>query len=294
MLSKRLRSLGITETKTYTLVSPTMAEMFRDPKLNLITLPNPLSVDKSVIRQSLLPSLLQTVDYNKARGIEDIKLYEISNTYYNDNKEDLKLGVVLLGKYIDTSWQNNSLVCDFYVMKGIVENILNYLGLENRYSFIKDDKLKKELHPNRSANILVDGKNVGFFGQINPKVRKDKCLVLEISLTKLLEHKVGKLKFEKTSIYPESHFDLAFVMDKMVTCDSVIKTIKRASSKLLKDIKVFDVYMGDKLKENEKSLAFALTLSDNDHTLSGDEIEKVIANIVKDVETKHHAKLRNE
>ena len=294
MLSKRLRSLGITETKTYALVSPTMAEMFRDPKLNLITLPNPLSVDKSVIRQSLLPSLLQTVDYNKARGIEDIKLYEISNTYYNDNKEDLKLGVVLLGKYIDTSWQNNSLVCDFYVMKGIVENILNYLGLENRYSFIKDDKLKKELHPNRSANILVDGKNVGFFGQINPKVRKDKCLVLEISLTKLLEHKVGKLKFEKTSIYPESHFDLAFVMDKMVTCDSVIKTIKRASSKLLRDIKVFDVYMGDKLKENEKSLAFSLTLSDSDHTLSGDEIEKVIANIVKNVETKHHAKLRNE
>lgn len=293
MLSKRLRGLGLTETKTYTLVSKNQANLFKSSK-ELIVLPNPLSADKAVVRTSLIPSLLQVVDYNKARGIDDISIYEISNTYADKNEEDLKLGIVLHGKYINTGWQNKSIDSDFYVLKGITENILNYMGLKNRYSFICNDNLPKELHPKISSAITVDGKTIGYLGQVHPKLRHDCCLVLELSLTSLINHKVGKLQFVEASKYPESHFDMAFVVKNYVTCGQIMDTIKKSAGKMLKNIDVFDIYTGDKLNQDEKSLAFSLTLGVLDHTLTGDEIDTITSKIIKDVENKHQAKLRNE
>ena len=119
-LSKRLRSLGLNEVKTYTLTSPTMASKFRYETKEQIVLPNPMSVDKSVIRTSILPSLLTVYEYNKARKVSDVMIYEIANTYDKNREEDAKVAILMKGNYIQNSWSTTGMKTDFYLMKGIM------------------------------------------------------------------------------------------------------------------------------------------------------------------------------
>ena len=130
-ISKRLRMKGLTETKTYTLTSPSMASMFDYEHKEKLVLPNPMSVDKSVVRTSIIPSLINVYNYNKARKVDDIFLYEISKTYDKDYKEESKIAGLLKGNIVKSAW-NGNIKCDFYVTKGIVEDILNSLGFNNR------------------------------------------------------------------------------------------------------------------------------------------------------------------
>jgi len=131
-ISKRLRTLGLNETKNYTLVSPEMAKLFRYDEKEQIILQNPMSVDKSIIRTSILPSLISVYEYNKARHIEDILLYEIAKTYDKEYHEETKIGILMKGNYLHNQWQGIHVKCDFYCIKGIIENLLDYLGFKNR------------------------------------------------------------------------------------------------------------------------------------------------------------------
>lgn len=137
-----------------------MAEMFKYDDMESIVLPNPMSVDKSVIRTSILPSLINTYEYNKARKVNDILLYEIAKTYDVNYEETQKVAILMKGNYITNSWNNSSVKVDFYLLKGIVENVLDYLGFKNRYSF-EVDKSIKELHPGISARVMLDRKPIG-------------------------------------------------------------------------------------------------------------------------------------
>jgi phenylalanyl-tRNA synthetase beta chain len=135
LATKRLRALGLNECKTYTLVSPEDANKFRySDKVNVV-LPNPMSVDKSVVRTSILPSLVNVYDYNKTRGVNDINIYEISKVYDINYNEESLIGILMSGNYLYNNWQGTGVKVDFYVIKGIIENILDYFGLKNRYTF---------------------------------------------------------------------------------------------------------------------------------------------------------------
>ena len=212
-ISKRLRSLGLNEVKTYTLVSNEMSKLFKyDNKENLI-LPNPMSIDKSVIRTSLIPSLINTYEYNKSRKVNDVLIYEIANTYDKDYKEDTKIAMLLKGNYITNNWQGN-LKVDFYIVKGIIENLLDYLGFKNRYSYQLD--VLKEMHPGMSASILIDREKVGMFGRVHPSIKKDEIYVVELSITKLYEKQIKPLKYKEANKYPEIQKDLAFVVKRCI------------------------------------------------------------------------------
>ena len=290
-VSKRLRSLLLNEVKTYTLTSPDMAKMFKYGNEENIILPNPMSVDKSVIRTTILPSLLNVYEYNKARNIKDINIYEISKTYDSNYNEDIKVAILMKGNYITNNWNNQSMKVDFYILKGILENILNYLGFKNRYSFEVSNL--NDMHPGMSAEILVDKEPIGFLGRIHPSVKKDEIYVLEFSLTKLIAKKVKPLKFKEVSKYPEVNKDVAFIVNKDIEAKSVIEQIKKSGGRLLTEVDVFDVYVGENVKEDEKSLAFALTFKDPSRTLSDEEVTKVFEKIINDVEEKLNAKLRD-
>ena len=288
-ISKRLRMLGLTETKTYTLVSPDMAELFCYDKKEKLVLPNPMSVDKSVVRTTIIPSLINVYNYNKARKVEDIFLYEISKTYDKNYQEESKIAGLLKGNIVKSSW-NGNIKCDFYVTKGIVEDILNSLGFTNRYTFVPE-KLPN-LHPGISASILLDGEMLGIIGRVHPNTLKDEVYVFELSLNKLMR-KVKPIKFKEPSKYPSIEKDVAFLIDRSINASEIEKMIKKSSSRLLKDISVFDVYLGDNIAKDKKSIAFKLTYLDDNKTLTDNEVMNDFHQMIDKVTTTLNCEIRD-
>ena len=291
-VSKRLRTLGLNECKTYTLTTPDMAKMFKYDNRESIVLPNPISIDKSVIRTSILPSLLNTYQYNKSRGVKDVLIYEIAKTYDTNYQEVSKVAMLLKGSYLSNSWQGININVDFYLVKGIIENLFNYLGFKNRYSF--EVVSVPELHPGISAKILVDREEIGIIGKLHPNISNDDIYVCEFSLTSLYNKKIKPIKYKETSKYPSIVKDVSFIVDKDTTAIDIENTIKKSGGRLLESINVFDYYSGDKIDLDKKSLAFKLTFTDSSRTLEEKEVMDIFNKIISDVVTKHNAVLRDK
>ena len=288
-ISKRMRALGLNETRTYSLVDQKTADMFYKDR-DLVLVPNPMSSDRSALRKTMIPSMLDVIKYNKSRGLKDINIYETSKVFYGDFKEENHLAVASSGNYISNLWQGKVVKNDFFVLKGIVSNLLDYLGLKNRYSFIESNEIN--LHPGISADIYLDKKKVGFFGRIHPIISKDEIYVLELSIDEL-NIKTKPLKFKAASKLPNMKKDIAFVMPMSMKNEDVMKEIKRAGGRLLTDISVFDLYVGENIGEGNKSIAYSLTFEDSSRTLTDEEVMEVFNNIIKSVETKLDIKLRD-
>ena len=291
-ISKRLRSLGIDEVKTYTLVNPETASKFKYETKEQIVLPNPMSVDKSVIRTTLIPSLLGTYDYNKARKVEDINIYEIAKTYDKDYNEDVKVTILMSGNYITNKWQGLSVKSDFYVLKGIVCNLLDYLGLNNRYQF-EVNKEADGFHPGICATITLDKNPIGIIGRVHPSISKEDIYVCEMSMTKL-NVKTRTPKYKEGFKYPEITKDMAYIVDRNTTCNDIMNVIRKNGGKYLQNIEVFDLYEGDRIDADKKSIAFSLTFNAPDRTLSDEEVMEVFNKITKEVTSRLNAVLRDK
>ena len=290
LVSFRLRSLGINESKNYTLVSPEMASLFKYENRENLLLPNPMSVDKSVIRTTLIPSLLNVYEYNKARKVNDVFLYEIAKTYDKDYNEDTKICVLMKGNYLSNNANGVKVKTDYYLIKGILENLLDYMGLKNRYSY--EVKEISNMHPYMSAVIKLDREEVGIIGRVHPSLKKDDIYVFEISLNKLMKP-IKPIKFKEASKYPTIVKDLAFVTKKNTMSLEIESIIKKSGGRLLTDISVFDVYTGENVGDNEKSIAYSLTFNDPSRTLTEEEVMTVFNKIITDVEKTGKGKLRD-
>lgn len=287
--TKRLRNLGLNETKNYTLVSPSMASKFRYEDKEQINLPNPLSIDKSVIRTSLIPSLIEVYEYNKARNVKDILIYEIAKTYNVEYQEDLKVAILIKGNYLVNEWQKITSKCDFYLLKGILENLLNYLGFKNRYSFEK--AFLPDIHPGISAKLFIDREEIGILGRVHPTYKKDEIYVAELSLTKLYNKQTKPIKYKEASKYPDVIKDIAFVIPNNMDSIVIKDQIKKSGGRLLDSVLEFDIYNME--KEKKKSIAYKLVFKATDRTLKEEEVMEVFNKIIKEVEEKHDAKLRS-
>jgi phenylalanyl-tRNA synthetase beta chain len=225
--------------------------------------------------------------------MKDISIFEISKCFSSINGEyveENKLAALVTGNYTEGL---NPLKHDFYTMKGIIENLLDYLGYENRYSFVVKD-LPEEMHPTKSAYINVSGKVVGLFGQVHPNICKNEVYVMEINLDALFENKTGKIKYKEICKFPGISKDVAFILPKDTSNESVISSIKQGGGKLLKSIKLFDYYEGDKIEEGKKSLAYNLYFESNEKTLSDEEVVPLFNKIIENVIKKHNAILRDK
>ena len=291
-ITNRLRALGLNECRTYTLISDEEDELFKYNRNEKIELLKPMSNDKKVIRQSLLSSLLKTYEYNKSRNVKDVMIYEIANTYSNKTEEDTKIAILMKGNYINNSWNPVGIKVDFYLLKGILENVLDYLGFKNRYQL--REATIDGIHPGIAAEITLDKEPIGFLGRVHPNIAKDDIYVLEMSLTKLVDKKIKPIKFKEISKFPSISKDLAFIVKKNVTSGSIEETIKKSGGKLLTNIDVFDIYTGENVKDDEKSIAYSLTFSDPTRTLSDDEVMQIFIKIIEEVSKKHNAVLRDK
>jgi len=292
LIRNKLVDLGLNEVLTPIFQADNISDMYKEEGTESVKLLDPLFNDRNTIRTSLVPSLLNVYTYNKSRNLKDISIFEIAKTFYKKEDkfyEDKKLCILMNGEYF-LELGNNKKV-DFYILKGIVEELLIYLGYVNRYSLVTEN-IPKFMHPGQSAIINLNGKDVGYLGKIHPSIEKD-VYVCEINLDKLLENRVSKLKYKEINKYPSISKDMAFIMDKSITSEEVIKVIKKAGSKLLTDVKVFDVYEGENIGLENKSLAFNLTFEDYTKTLTDEEVMEVFNNIISQVEKTLNIKLRS-
>jgi len=293
-IRNKMISLGLNETLSYILVNEKECLQYCTQDVEAIELLEPLTEERKYLRYSTIPSLYKIYEHNKARNLKDICLFELGKGFYKKNElyvEELKLGVVMTGKYY--LGINNTKNVDFYIIKGVAEELLDYLGYGNRYSFIKKDNMAKELHPGQSAIINVNADDIGFVGKLHPDVAEDDVYVLEINLTRLLDKKVGKMKYKEISKFPSMKKDVAFIVDKEMASKEIETVIKKAGGNLLADIEVFDVYEGANLGENKKSIAYSLTFLDSKKTLTDEEVMEAFNKIIENVEKKCNAELRN-
>ena len=292
-IRNKLVDLGLNEVISYVFVPENLTKTYTNEEFEPVKLLDPLSIDRAYLRNSLISTIMRIYEYNKSHNINDICIFEMAKGFYkkdNEYKEDYKLAMVLTGDYYYSLGANEKV--DFYITKGIVEQLLIHLGYANRYRFEVDGNIPKELHPWQSASIYIDNEFVGIIGKIHPLVAKDDVFVVEINLDKLLAKKTSKLQFKEVSKYPTITKDLAFVVDKNVLSSEVESVIKKTGGKLLKNVVLFDLYTGEKIANNEKSLAYSLTFGD-DRTLTEEEVMNLFDKIIENVTEKCKAKLRD-
>ena len=292
-IKNKLASLGLNETLTYSLIPQSEVHKFTTDTFEEIMLADPMSEDRNTLRYSLLYSLKEVFEYNNARNNSDISIFEIGKSFYKENneyKEKLNLAVLLSGNYYLDIKKTK---VDFYILKGIVEELLDYLGFNGRYSFITGN-VPSELHPGVSALINIQGNNIGIIGKLHPNVTKKDIFVFEIDLDKLLSLHPSKMTYKDISKYPSIVKDVAFVVNKNILNGDITTLIKKAGGRMLNQIEVFDVYTGENVKENEKSIAYTLTFKDDSKTLSDEEVMQVFNKIINDVTSKLNCTVRDK
>ena len=292
-IRRKMVSLGLNETLTYVLINDKEVHKYTNDEFEELRLLDPMTEERNVLRYSLIPSLVKTYEYNRAHFNKDISIFEIGKGFWKKGEEygeNQKLCSLMAGTYIDSLGKNQKV--DFYVIKGIAEEILDYLGYGGRYSFVRPKQKIEEFHPYQTAEISVNNDICGILGKLHPNETKDDVYILEINLDKLLEKKTGKMTFKEISKFPTVNKDLAVVVDKNIAAADLQAEIKRAGGKLFQASKVFDVFEGASLGLNKKSIAISLTFGVTDRTLTDEEVNTALNQIIERLEKTFKAELR--
>ena len=284
-IRNKMVNLGLNETLSYVLVNENEASNFagydRKEEVQSIKLLSPLTEERSTLRQSIITSLYKIYEYNVAHYNKAVSIFEIGKTFYKQNdtyNEENKLACLMTGDFYQGIHEEKK--ADFFIIKGIAEEVLDYLGYAGRYSFVTSDKAGDMLHPGQSAVISVNNDIVGVIGKVHPKVSKEDIFVMEINLDKLLDKKTGKMKYKEISKYPTVNKDLSVIVDNNLESMEIAKQIKKAAGSLLIESKVFDEYKGKGIEEGKKSLTYSLSFGANDRTLTDEEINKVLEKVI--------------
>lgn len=284
-LEKLIRSTclgcGLTEIETFSFISPKYYDKINLPSdsefRNSVVISNPLGEDTSVMRTNAIPSMMEVLARNYKNRNEKAHLYEIpvEYTYQGTDTLPLEKQKICIGMYGE---------CDFFELKGIVEEILEKAGL---YGYdveaVSDDPT---FHPGRTAKLTIDGEDFALFGEIHPSVLEnygigEKCYVARIDVETIFNKGRKPKTYKRLPKFPATSRDLAFVCDSEIPVLTLEKAISSAAGKLLEKIELFDVYMGSQIEEGKKSVAFSLKLRAEDRTLTDEESDNVVKKAIK-------------
>jgi len=275
-----LTGLGFQEILTYSLVSlEKLQKLF--PKLELKVLPlkvaNPMTKEQEYLRTSLRAGLLSTLSHNQKFEQAGIRLFEIGKVFLPQGKdlpeEKEMLCAVLSGPRAELSWQADREPLDFFDAKGVVENILNQLGLKASFENSDDEGLL----PMRGANIIVGDDRIGVLGELHPKVAQAfelsgaTCLI-EIDLEKLLTKISGTKEYQPIPRFPSVTRDISLVVDEQVSYRTVENIIRNFT--LVTQITLFDLYRGEQIAEGKKSFAIRIVYQSPSNTLTDEEVDQ--------------------
>lgn len=295
IIKDTLCAYGMNECVTYSFTSSKFADMLKleenDSTRAAIKIMNPLGEALSVMRTTLTHSMLETLAYNATHFNRSAKLFEVAKVYLPKELplKDLPYEEerLALGAYGDG--------VDFYEMKGAMEETFKALNISAEY--VRSQK--PFLHPGRSADIIVDGVNVGYIGEIHPDVADAygidnlRVYVAEISVDKVFdESKLEKSKYVAFSKFPTIERDLAVVVDDEVSAQDMLDAVAAAKVKFITDAKVFDVYKSDQIGKGKKSVAMSFSFASLERTLTDEEISAQMSKILSALKRKVNAKIR--
>ncbi|WP_449537195.1 phenylalanine--tRNA ligase subunit beta [Ferdinandcohnia sp. Marseille-Q9671] len=300
LVRQYLEGVGLYQSITYSLTSAEKVNQYALEKREPIRLAMPMSEERSVLRLSLLPHVLEVVGHNLARQIDSVATYEVGSVFLEDSNRELPeekehLAVALTGSWLSPTWQGEKKATDFFVVKGVLEGLFEKLGLEKRTTFLQ--ARVEGMHPGRTASVLLDNKEIGFIGQIHPNVQKEydltETFVFELSLKDILEADVEEIRYEAIPRFPSMSRDIALVVDKSVAAGDMKQVIIEAGGKLLRDVTIFDLYEGERMEEGKKSVAYSIKYFDPERTLTEEEVTKAHEKVLTAVAEKFDATLRS-
>ncbi len=287
-----LSELGLNECVTYSFTSPKFADILRLPEdakeRNTVNLINPLGEGLSVMRTTLVHSMLETLSYNVSHFNKEATLFEVAKVYLPKSLPLTELPVeeerLVVGMYGGV---------DFFSIKGVVEGLLDALHLSGKYEKAE----VSYLHPGRSAELYVDGTLIGVLGEVHPDVSAKydtdlRLYVAELSVDKLFEKRSGVKKFSTFSKFPTVERDLAIVVKDEVSVGDMLYAVKNAKIKHLTALTAFDVYRSAQIGEGKKSVAMNFTFSSQDGTLKDDEVAVEMNRILSLMKRKFGGKIR--
>ena len=294
-----LTGLGLHQVITYSLLDENSNNTFKvlNDDIKPIKLLMPLTQEREQLRFSLIPGMIEVIKYNLSRKVKNISDFEIGKVYFKKNEsreEEYHLGLVFTNEYSNTLWQGKQEKCDFYLVKGILNQVFTKLDLDPVYKTLNIEC--DELHPNRSALIYLEDELIGFIGQVHPEYAHhndlDDTYVAEINLKNILNKNSVIKKYTPIQKLPSVERDLALVMKKDLLADDLVACIKKSDKQYLNDVTIFDLYEGDKIASDEKSIAVKLVFNSNE-PLTDDIIDSKIKRILKDLEYKLNVHLRS-
>jgi phenylalanyl-tRNA synthetase beta chain len=285
---------GLYEVVGWTFTAPTLHDRLRlpadDPRRRAPVVENPLSDDQSLLRTTLLGSLLDVAAHNTARGMADLALFEMGTSFVLDDESEpgttgvrelRSLAVLLRGSVVPPTWNSpDPTPVDFFALKGVLEALAEALrlGLECTAG------TQPFLHPGRCATVSCAGQELGWLGELHPLVARewgiDGAAVMELDLDRLLTLAVGERGYRDVISYPALRRDLAVVLAEDVTVAEVLDAVREAAGALLDEVAVFDVYSGPQVGEGRRSLALSLAFRASDRTLTDEDVTPVRERVV--------------
>lgn len=295
-LKEILKEIGLHEVINYTFIPREALDILKI-KDKVIEISNPLSEDMVIVRPTLMYSLLANIRDNFNRNQFDLRFFEVSKVFTPAEElanEELRICVAIAGKPERTLWNPKPKAYDFYTMKGYVEKLLEYMGI-NRYKLERSSN--ENFHPGRSADIKIGNDVIGTFGEVHPDVleamdiKRERAYVADIDLARAEKYIKSAVKYERIVKYPEVTRDLAIVMDKDILVGNMVEDLKRVSP-LIEKIEIFDVYEGEKIDADKKSVAISIVLRNKVKTLEEKEINDVVTKVLETISKKYRGEIR--
>ncbi|WP_436861286.1 phenylalanine--tRNA ligase subunit beta [Staphylococcus caeli] len=285
IIKATLEGAGLNQASNYSLVDKARARDFALQDRSTIDLLMPMSEAYSTLRQSLIPHLIDAVSYNVARRNHDVRLYELGRVFFGNGQGELPdeveyLSGILTGDYTVNTWQGKKEEIDFFVAKGIVDRIAEKLDIHFEYEAGNINGL----HPGRTALVKLNGEVVGFVGELHPQIEKDNDLkrtyVFELNYDQLMSVSVGYINYQPIPRFPGVSRDIALVVNRDMPSAKLVDVIHQHGGNILQDAEVFDVYEGEHMAEDEKSIAIRLAYLDTEQTLTDDKVNTVHESIL--------------
>lgn len=296
-----LEGMGLNQAISYSLTTVEKAKQFEinPTSTEPMQLDYPMSVDHVATRMNIVAGLLIDIAYNNARKVDNVALYEQGRVFIPNGgerpEEQEHVAGAVTGSLTADSWHEKSQSVDFYQVKGIVERYLQNMAVAGKVQYVADSS-RPEMHPGRTANILLDGHVIGFIGQVHPSTAKEykipETYVFEINLEDVLAAPSRDKHYEHISKYPEITRDIALLVDDQVTNDDIMAIINRRGGAFLKNVHLFDVYAGAHLPKGKKSMAYTLTYQDDRGTLQEETVNKAFEKVEKRLQDELGAEIR--
>jgi phenylalanyl-tRNA synthetase beta chain len=296
VIGNQLTSLGFHEMMANSLTTPDYIKLSENLKEDYnVHILNPLSNDLSAMRQSLLFSGLEAVSFNINRRNTDLKLFEFGKTYHklpSGFDEPKHLSLLTTGNRLDESWTNAQKPSDFFLFKGYINSVLSRLGINDFITKpISNDVFAEGIAFANGNNVLVE------FGTVKKSILKhfdikQEVFYADFDWNAVLKSISNKIKFVEIPKYPEVRRDLALLLDESVAFEEIYNIARQTEKSLLKEITLFDVYVGKNLPEGKKSYAVSFTIQDDSKTLTDTQIEKIMSKLQNNFQTQLGAQLR--